>query len=210
MIRTNSTDLMALTNVWVLQDYFSPEMQIGNKDIVIDIGAHIGLFSLFASQFCKNGKIYCFEPVLNNYNLLKKNLELNRVSNIITFNKAVSKDSSRVTLYQNEDEAGYSMFLPNTNPLEVDSITLQEIFMESKIPFCNLIKFDCEGAEYEIIDTLPEEYFNRIHKIMMEYHFVDADPQLVEKLIKKLRNNSFKIIFNQRYSNMGILYAVKN
>ena len=65
---------MALTNVWLIQDYSSKDFSIKNDDIVIDVGAHIGLFALFASQYCKSGKIYCFEPVKENYDLLLETL----------------------------------------------------------------------------------------------------------------------------------------
>ena len=76
-IRTQSTDLMALTNVWLNQEYTHQGFDIKNNDLVLDIGAHIGLFALFASQFCKGGKIFCFEPIKENYDLLLENLELN-------------------------------------------------------------------------------------------------------------------------------------
>ena len=52
-IRTNSTDLMALTNVWMTNEYDIENFQIAENDTIIDIGAHIGLFSLLVSQFCK-------------------------------------------------------------------------------------------------------------------------------------------------------------
>ena len=55
-IRVNSTDLMALTHVWLIQEYADNGFSINNDDIIIDVGAHIGLFALFASQFCKDGK----------------------------------------------------------------------------------------------------------------------------------------------------------
>ena len=76
-IRNHSTDLMALTNVWIIREYENEKISIKDNDIIIDIGAHIGLFSLFVSQFCKNGKIFSFEPISENYDLLKSNISLN-------------------------------------------------------------------------------------------------------------------------------------
>ena len=66
-LRVNSTDLMAFTHVWLLQEYDRTGFEIRDTDIIIDVGAHIGLFVLYSSQFCKNGKIYCFEPVKENF-----------------------------------------------------------------------------------------------------------------------------------------------
>ena len=76
-IRVNSTDLMALTHVWLIQEYHHDDFNIETKDIIIDVGAHIGLFALYASQFCKNGKIICYEPIKENYELLLENIKQN-------------------------------------------------------------------------------------------------------------------------------------
>ena len=69
-IRVRSTDLMALTNVWMINEYDVEDFEINTNDTVIDIGAHIGLFSLLVSQLCKTGKILSFEPVSENFDLL--------------------------------------------------------------------------------------------------------------------------------------------
>ena len=78
-IRVNSTDLMALTHVWMIQEYSNNDFDIHDNDVVIDVGAHIGLFALFASQFCKQGKIFCFEPIKENYELLVENISSNKI-----------------------------------------------------------------------------------------------------------------------------------
>ena len=50
-IRVNSTDLMQLTTIWVVREYDLPGFDIKNDDTIIDIGGHIGLFTLFCKQF---------------------------------------------------------------------------------------------------------------------------------------------------------------
>ena len=60
-IRVDSTDLMALTNVWMIKEYEIEKFHINKNDIIIDIGAHIGLFSLLVSKSCLDGKIFSFE-----------------------------------------------------------------------------------------------------------------------------------------------------
>ena len=82
-LRTNSTDLMAFTSVWLDEEYSKPKFEIETDDVVLDIGAHIGLFTLFASQFCTNGKIYCFEPIKENFELLQENIKMNNLENVI-------------------------------------------------------------------------------------------------------------------------------
>ena len=206
-IRTGTTDLMALTNVWLIQEYLDDEFNIENNDVVLDIGGHIGLFALFASQFCKKGKIFCFEPIKENYDLLLENIELNAIKNIIPFNLAVYDDSKKVKMYLNEDDAGHSIILPSSKSIQTDSISLKKIFDDNKIDLCNFAKIDCEGSEYSIIDALPPEYLKRINKMAIEYHFADSKPELANNLISKIENAGFHVKKKPHYNDMGFLYV---
>jgi len=163
MLRVNSTDLMAFTHVWLIQEYSAPGFELHDDDIILDIGAHIGLFSLFASQFCKNGKIFCFEPIKENYEQLMNNIKINDIKNIVPFNNAVSSKTGKIKIYLNEDESGHSMFLKNSNYVEVDSISIIDIFEKNIIEKCNFLKLDCEGAEYEIVDLLSKSGCWKFH-----------------------------------------------
>ena len=208
-IRVRSTDLMALTNVWMINEYDVEDFEINTNDTVIDIGAHIGLFSLLVSQLCKTGKILSFEPVSENFDLLVSNLKLNRIENILPFNMAVSKNSGRLDLFLNNDQSAHSIFSKSSESISAESTSLQKIFDENKISSCKLLKLDCEGAEYQIIDSLPSEYLDKIQNIVMEYHLADTKPELVKSLILKIENAGFKIKTRPHYNDMGFLIARK-
>lgn len=206
-IRTNSTDVMAFTHVWLIEEYSNLGFDLRESDTIIDIGAHVGLFTLFASQFCKNGKIYCFEPVKENYDLLLSNVSLNNLSNVSTFNVAVTDKTSKVKIFLNKDESGHSMFAQSLDSIEVQSTTLKNIFDENNIPTCDFIKMDCEGAEYGIIRSLPQEYFTKIKKMIIEYHMADEKPELLKELISKLESLSFVVKKKILFSDIGFLYV---
>ena len=208
-IRVRSTDLMALTNVWMINEYDVEDFEINTNDTVIDIGAHIGLFSLLVSQLCKTGKILSFEPVSENFDLLVSNLKLNRIENILPFNMAVSKNSGRLDLFLNNDQSAHSIFSKSSESINVESTSLQKIFEEHKISSCKILKLDCEGAEYEIIDSLPSEYLDKIQNIVIEYHLADTKPELVKSLILKIKNAGFKIKTRPHHNDMGFLIARK-
>ena len=208
-IRVRSTDLMALTNVWMINEYDIENFKINTNDMIIDIGAHIGLFSLLVSQLCKTGKILSFEPVRENFDLLVSNLKLNHVENVLPFNMAVSKNSGRLDLFLNNDQSAHSIFSKSSESINVESTSLQKIFDENKISSCKLLKLDCEGAEYQIIDSLPSEYLDKIQNIVMEYHLADTKPELVKSLILKIENAGFKIKTRPHYNDMGFLIARK-
>ncbi len=208
-IRVRSTDLMALTNVWMINEYDVEDFEINTNDTVIDIGAHIGLFSLLVSQLCKTGKILSFEPVSENFDLLVSNLKLNHIKNILPFNMAVSKNSGRLDLFLNNDQSAHSIFSKSSESISVESTSLQKIFEENKISSCKLLKLDCEGAEYEIIDSLPSEYLDKIQNMVIEYHLADTKPELVKSLILKIKNAGFKIKTRPHHNDMGFLIARK-
>ena len=208
-IRVRSTDLMALTNVWMINEYNIEDFEINANDTVIDIGAHIGLFSLLVSQLCKTGKILSFEPVRENFDLLVSNLKLNHIENVLPFNIAVSKNSGSLDLFLNNDQSAHSIFSKNLESISVESTSLQKIFEENKISSCKLLKLDCEGAEYEIIDSLPLEYLDKIQNMVIEYHLADTKPELVKSLILKIKNAGFKIKTRPHHNDMGFLIARK-
>ena len=208
-IRTDSTDLMALTNVWMINEYSIEDFQIAQNDTIIDIGAHIGLFSLLVSQYCKTGKILSFEPMRENFDLLVSNLELNRIDNVFPFNVAVSKNSGKLNLFLNSDQSAHSIFSESSKSVTVESISLQKIFEENKISSCKLLKLDCEGAEYDIIDSLPPEYLAKIQNMAIEYHSADTKPELAKNLILKIKNAGFKIQTRPHHDDMGFLIARK-
>lgn len=208
-IRVNSTDLIAFTHVWILEEYGKPGFEISNTDIIIDIGAHIGLFALYASQFCKEGKIHCFEPVKENFDMLLSNIELNSLKNIMPENVAVAGNDGSITIYMNRDESGHSMYVPSKDAIETTSVSLNTIFHRNSIKKCNFLKIDCEGCEYTIIESMNEDQAECIEKMCIEYHFKDEKPHLFEKLIAKLNKYSFSINTRDISNSIGFLYARK-
>ena len=209
LLRVNSTDLMALTHVWLIEEYAKKNFDIKSSDTVIDIGAHIGLFTLYASQNCKNGNIYSYEPVKENFNVLKENITINNLKNVKIFNLAVSKSNSTIKLFMNNDESGHSMFSKSSENIIVNSTSLMKIFDENNIKKCNFLKLDCEGAEYEIIKNLPLEYFQKIDKLVIEYHMADLHPEFLIELKEILSQQNFKIETKKLFSDIGFLYAKK-
>ena len=209
-IRAKTTDLMQLATIWLTSEYEAPGFEIKENDTIIDVGGHIGLFMLYCEQFCRKGKIYCFEPELNNYRIFSDNVKLNNLENIHSFNMAISKQDGNVPLYLNDDSSGHSIFLKNSNSIQVESITLQKVFELNNIKKCNLLKLDCEGSEYEIINSLPDSYFSMIDKMIIEYHFAEKYPKLLTELTKKLELMSFSVNVKKSGDDMGLIFAIKN
>ena len=208
-IRVKSTDLMQLTTIWVVKEYDVPGFEIKNNDTIIDVGGHIGLFTLFCKQYAKNGKIFCYEPFFENFKILEDNIKMNDLDHVFSNNMAVSKTDGDIPIYISNDESGHSILQKNSSSIQVKSISLKKIFDDNNIQRCNLLKLDCEGSEYEIIESLPEHYFEKIDRVIIEYHFAKKYPELYSKLVKKLESVSFSIKIKKMDENMGMVFAFK-
>lgn len=209
-MRTNSTDLQAFVNVWILEEYKEDGFEIGKNDVVIDIGAHIGLFTLYASQFCRNGLIYAFEPFKDNWDLFRENMQINNLTNINVLNCAVAGKKEKIRIYEDsKDDAAHSMYGDGDNFSEIEAVTISDIIDTQHITKCDLLKLDCEGAEYEIIKSIPREYFSKIEKICLEYHLADSKPHLLDELKETLRGSNYKLTDRSSVDGMGILFASK-
>ena len=209
-LRKNSTDFHAFTNVWILDEYNIHKLQIQENDTVIDIGAHIGLFSICASQFCTKGRILSFEPIKKNYDLLLYNIGLNEIKNAKLFPKAVSDKLGMVKVFLSLDSAAHSLFIKGKEYVEVESTSLKEILDSNEIKNCNLLKLDCEGSEYIILNSLTDEYFDRIQKIVMEYHLANEKPELINDLIEKLTSLNYRVKTVKKASDSGLLFAERD
>jgi len=207
-IRIESTDLQAFANVWLNREYEEIGFFIESDELVIDIGAHIGLFTIYASQFCKNGKIISCEPIKENFELLKENLSMNNLSNIVLYNNAITDKNDKIKIYLNDDYAANSIYGNGENYEEISTLSLSKIIdqnMNEKI----CLKLDCEGAEYKIINNTPDKYFEKISKICLEYHIINDDKSQLKKLQKRLNELNYELVETKTSDKLGLILAKK-
>lgn len=217
MVRGNAfssklTDVYVALENLVKNRYLLEHRSLGKDAVVIDIGAHIGTFSIYAAHHNPSWRIYSFEPFKESYDLFVKNIRLNNLSNIFAFNSAVAKDSGTKTLYLDALNTSAHSFTKKTSAsVQVASSTLEEIFRSNTISQCDLLKIDCEGAEYEIVFNASAEILRKIKKINLEYHVphhygVSAD-RAVTDLIKYLEDNNFQVTLKKENYQRGYMYA---
>jgi len=164
-----------LEEIWMDNAYTHPKgFQIARTDTVIDIGAHKGVFSLYAAYLAKEGQVLSFEPHPGNYSLLQENLRRNNATNVRAFNLAVWSKPDKLILKTSSSSLSHSLVLPTDGggTLEVYCTGLREIFEENRISTCEFLKIDAEGAEYEILLATPAEILARTDRIVVEVHRV--------------------------------------
>lgn len=154
--------------IFVDRDYRVLDDFLKQASVVVDIGAHIGLFSLYAAV-CGADEIHAFEPEERNYAALKKHMKMNRVNNVRSKNLAVVGTESERKLFISEDSHNHSLFEEgNGEGRPVNTIAISKLM--GKIGFCDVMKMDCEGAEFEIIQAMKAEHFKQIGTLYIEYH----------------------------------------
>lgn len=126
------------------------EKSIQPGDTVLDIGAHIGYYTLIAARKVgPKGKVYAFEPLTKNFNLLKKNVEANGYTNVELINAAVSNKVGIAKLFlSNEDNYGDQRIYDSEESrktLRINTTTLDKYFSNRK--GVNVVKMDIQGSE---------------------------------------------------------------
>ena len=184
--------------------------RIHNGDTVFDIGGSIGLFSYYAVGK-KAKEVHYFEPLKDSYDSALQNLK--NFDNIKFNNVAVGKTENNVDFFVPETGSiGSSMYLEEGKKLKVDSINIMDYIVENNIEKIDFLKLDCEGSEYDIFDSMPDNYLiNNVKKIFMEFHF-NKNNILREKILNKLDRCGFIYKFEagkNENNELGILYAWK-
>lgn len=172
-----------LYRIWGDYEYGIRPKDIKKYRTVIDIGAHIGLFSVFCAVLNPRCKIFCFEIDKDNFEKLEQNIKNCKVKNVIPFNLAVTDKAGVIDYYPGGDCSEFSTtqisFSNNRKPIVDEglnpvgrgkSITLNEVFEKNNIDSVDFLKLDCEGAEFEILYATTEINLKKIDKIGGEYH----------------------------------------
>ena len=210
LARYPSEDRSVIHEVVLNREYAPEGFEIGRHDTIVDIGAHIGAFTITSARSAREGIVYAFEPVDANYELLLRNIELNKLKNVVPTKMAVAKDTGKREMFVQEDATtGHSFhYRCNRNPVVVDTTSLEDFVDRMSIKKIDLLKMDCEGAEYDILMNCPERIFSMIQRIGMEYHFCEdkKDPQI---LVDILKDNRFKVTMSNPKDWGGMIFATK-
>ena len=205
-IKTNSKiDALTVSVVFIKEEYG----QVQDKAVVVDIGANIGVYSIFAASTTKNSVVYAYEPVPDSYHHLLENIRLNQFEDrIIPFNLAVYARKEKRKLFLGAQSPFNSLYgrAQGSNTLDVNCISLQDVFDDNHIRQCHMLKLDCEGAEFDILYNTPGEYLSRIKHIRFEYHHLQPKHN-IKQLVAYLQNNHFSLTkFSPDSSFSGIVW----
>lgn len=201
--RADQLDVDCLKATLIDQIYNPINFAIKHGDTVIDIGAFIGDFSLYARK--RGARVLAFEPFKENYKLLEENIKINMLP-VETYPLAIMNEEGVYPLSVNRGNLGMTSMIHNYEGSETygaNAITLNKAFEDYSVGERVFIKFDCEGAEEFIFDDF--KYWDKVDRIAGECRDEIVQAKLEKLFIKK----GFFVSHFDNAHQLNIIYAHK-
>lgn len=209
----------SLMDIWIIKetcldrDYERVGVPLEPDWTVIDIGAALGDFSVFAGRACPQGRVLAFEPYPPSFELLEHNLALNGLGNVAPRPVAVAGRAGTQTLAVTGAAVQHrtvGQAQVGTQTVTVEGTTLGKIVEALPEQRCDFLKLDCEGAEYDILMATVPEHLARIRHICLEVHD-GVTGHTRHDLAKFLHQNGFSVRLapNPVHVTLGFLYATQ-
>ncbi|MGH2544925.1 MAG: FkbM family methyltransferase [Ardenticatenaceae bacterium] len=202
-------------DVWIVKencldrDYERVGVPIRDGWKIIDVGAGIGDFALDAAIQHPTCDVHAYEPFPGSFGLLRENLRLNALANVTAFAEAISTGVASIAIDISSEEAVQHRVAAGgaARTITVPAITLKQALARLDGP-CDLLKMDCEGAEYDILLTADDESFHQLCRIVMEYHD-EIRGHTHRELVAALEAKGFQVTCypSSVQPHLGFLYA---
>ena len=180
-------DMFVLDEIW-MENVYEKDRKIERGDVVMDCGAHVGTFTVKAAMAGAR-IVVAIEPDPTNYALLRRNVRLNKLDNIVVVNAAVGgrQERQRTKRYWRKE-------------LTAQVRTIKSLVCELGLECVNFMKINVEGDEVEVIEGAEGM---DVKHIVLEYHGESVRTQ-VEHL---LRRKGYAMTVRQRKNDKGYICA---
>jgi FkbM family methyltransferase len=195
-MRRNRGDALTLSEIF-LGDCYGHDLTLPPNPVVVDIGGFIGDFSLYAVKRLNARRVIVCEPSPRNWALLLRNIANNGYEDRIEpVNKAVTDGGDIMMNIDAPDECQcmVSAYFPSEQPLScVSGISLDQLLRHHAVESVDLLKIDCEGGEYAILESISPDTFSRIRNIVFEFHDINEDWAELESVKQRLHRNGYAL-----------------
>lgn len=201
MIRQNIWDARIVREIFIDKPYVR-YANLPKNPTIVDIGGYIGDFSLFAAKYLSARRVVVYEPTLENFKVLQKNIKINNLHDrIIAVNKAVTNTNNEVSLnvqIKESEEVHVSAYFHSQEESRiVPSVTMARLMEDHRLETIDLLKVDCEGCEFDIFLGMEAESYSKIQNIVFEFHRIDDYSEKLSLILNKLRSNGYKVQVDQ-------------
>jgi len=193
--RAGTEDMAEIVVVASGFEYDLNSIKLPIEPVIVDLGGHIGSVSVFMARMLKDKcKIYTFEPDKENYEILVRNIVLNRIHSIFPKSIAISDYVGKGYLKTEQMNTDAYYLDQSEKNFNCQVSTLPKELKKKKVKKIDLLKMDIEGGEYKIfLHKQSFDYIQKtVHYIFMEYHDIDAYYNY--SLIKKKLERNFRVL----------------
>jgi FkbM family methyltransferase len=160
----------------------------------------------------KIGRVVAIEADPDNFQLLKRNIALNNLTNVLSLNYAVFSTKTRIKLYEQSASAKYnSLILTRAKETEkyaeVNADTLDSVLELNGINQINWIKIDVEGAEFEVLKGATNTLSRENIALLIEIHNI-GDSNHYDNIIDLLKRYNYEIAFEHHYHDSGESHVI--
>jgi FkbM family methyltransferase len=167
--------------------------------IILDLGANIGIFTLYAARQAPEARIFSLEPFPATFNRLLATVRDHQLENRVTcMNHALTGSTGIRVMCDGVIPSQRRSLAPTesaTSGLQVLGKTLPEVVEQNDLACIDLLKMDIEGSEYETLLATPSLVFARISRIALEYHG-DSAPYTKDQLFEHLHRSGFVSVWD--------------
>ena len=168
--------------------YDVPGVDLRSCRTIVDLGANVGVFALYAAANAPNATIHCFEPAAATFAALQQNMNANHL-NVVTHALAISTSCGPARFYRAGTAVEWSL---NSDAgavcEEVNCIDLDHLFDIVDDDAIDFLKMDVEGVELDVLGSAADEQLRRIGVLSVEWHH--SSESLVP-LVNRLRQLEF-------------------
>ena len=190
--------ISAFDEIYLRGVYDEALTNVKGGDVVVDLGANAGYFSLAALMKNRDITLIAVEPLPANHNSFRENMRMNGIDNFQLVEKAVlTNESGYLELYFEEDDqvsVSASMVVkPRSNTsLKVPVLSFDQLMEEQGLSHVDLLKIDCEGAEYNILFNTKPDTFSLVKKIVIEtHHWVPVSEGTISQMVTFLNKMGY-------------------
>ena len=206
LMRCAIADSGGLLSVYADRDYEIPGVDWSQVNTVVDIGAHVGSFSVWAARRAPRARCLAVEPNPRTFGLLQANLKDNGLDRRVTaINAAIGPAAGSGRLELVDHSLGTRLARSGAGEVSVRVETLSALLEAASLDRADVLKIDCEGSEYDVFARMDAETFGSIKTIACEYHPEPGHD--VKELDALLERQGFAVA--RPNLPLGVLWAVR-
>ncbi len=195
---TSMADLFVLREVLIDEAYRDVLPLFTAKNIrLVDIGANLGSFTIWMHRVLGVREAFCFEPESDSFRLLNFNLALNECSTAKPIEYAVGGEARTTKIaLKKSSPGGTTIYADNDSITDASSVPVISFgdWMDGLEGDFDLLKVDCEGAEWEILRKTDPRIFTRFRAVVAEVHGDPENKQSVSEFKQSMEKLGFRTV----------------